>query len=438
MTEAVAVDFRVPLVGCDGFVLALEDLMASGLQGRHVGVSVLTLGEGFSADALRSAAARFSKSHPLLHAKLEREWCFSLPEWRATGPFGNVIPVIEHPVGTSLETVCATLLQAPVREALRFELIPGPEATLVAFRWLHLLLDGRGVELALQEIARLAAHPNEPATIQSSWGAAFEVPSSLRERLRNVRPFVKRHNALKEIAFDALGKPSPEPGASRFSILHFDVAQTATIRTRAHHLTGGIFQLPYFFAVVARAHAAVFAARGNRAMNFHAGAPVQRRRRGAVHPIFQNQTSQMYFGLTHEEVGSLESATRSIHSQFSSMVKEKADSAFLIMVQFLLRVPSSLYMDGLRRENGAGLTSFFHSHTGCFMPETRVFCGAQILNGWHIPSVSNPPGTGIFFSECNRSLTATISWREGVLSPSELICMTSQLREDLLGLPSQE
>ncbi|RFC45820.1 MAG: hypothetical protein DVB28_000391 [Verrucomicrobia bacterium] len=426
--------FSVPLVGCDGFLLGLEGMMGRAGQGRHVGLSVLKLTGAFSVEALRSAATRFSQSHPLLHARVRRRHWFGIPEWRATGPFsGEAVGVYERPEGGSVEAICRELLCTVSSEALRFEVIPRPGGVFVVVKWLHLLLDGRGIELALYEIARLAEHPLEAPCVQESWGAAFELPKTMEERRQKVRPFVERYNVLKLLAFKSLGRVAAEAGEARFKTLHFDEFQSEKIRARADHLTGGIFQLPYFFAVVARAHAAVFAGRGESGMNYHAAAPVQGRRRGAKHPIFQNQMSQFYFALTHEEVGNLETAAKSIHSQFGLMARHKVESAFLIMLHWFLRFPSRFYIHLLRRQTKGSITSFFHSHTGQFMPETQMFCGAQISDGWHIPTVSQPPGSGIFFSERNRCLTATLSWRDGVLSESEVELMCARLREDLLG-----
>ena len=433
-SEREAQCFSVPLVGCDGFLLGLEGMMGRAGQGRHVGLSVLKLTGAFSTAALRSAAARFSRSHPLLHARVRRRHWFGIPEWRAKGPFSDeAVGVYERPGGLPVEEVCRELLRAASPEALRFEVVPRQGGFFVVVKWLHLLLDGRGIELALHEIARLAENPLEAHCVQESWGAAFDLPKTMGERRQKVRPFVDRYNVLKRLAFKSLGRVAAEPGEARFKTIHFDAAQSAKIRARADHLTGGIFQLPYFFAVVARAHAAVFAGRGEPTMNYHAAAPVQGRRRGAKHPIFQNQMSQFYFALTHEEVGDLETAARSVHSQFGMMARHKVESAFSIMLDWFLRFPSRFYIHLLRRQTKGAITSFYHSHTGQFMPETQTFCGAQISDGWHIPTVSQPPGSGIFFSERNRCLTATLSWRGGVLAEREVELMCTRLQQDLLG-----
>jgi hypothetical protein len=55
------------------------------------------------------------------------------------------------------------------------------------------------------------------------------------------------------------------------------------------------------------------------------------------------------------------------------------------------------------------------------------------LDGWHVPSVPQPPGTGLFFSERDGRLTASLCWREGVLSAEERRLMLATVRDDLLG-----
>jgi hypothetical protein len=65
------------------------------------------------------------------------------------------------------------------------------------------------------------------------------------------------------------------------------------------------------------------------------------------------------------------------------------------------------------------------------MEGTTNICGAPILNGWHIPTVSQPPGSGVFFNDHQGRLTATLAWREGSLTEAEVHAMAQSLREDL-------
>jgi len=388
--------------------------------------------------ALGLAARRFGLRHPLLSARISRTWPLGIPSWHAEKhPPAEPLPLREHPAGTDIHALCENLLaDRSVRNA-RLDLVHGNGDSTLIFTWAHLLFDGKGAELALLELSRLGdpAAP-EPAPL-TSWPIPSPSSGPLREQLRAARPYLDRYDELMAKPFRSLGGAGPRAGRPRFETIVFDRTESATIASRAEHLTGGIFNMPYFFAVTARAHAAVFAARGENPGGYYAGTPVQTRKKGSGGPIFQNHLSQLYFALSPEEIGSLESATRSIHSQFSSMSRARMDRAFSVTVNWMRRIPRRWYWRFMERGSRGHLVSFFHSHTGQFLPELRDFFGARIANGWHAPAVSQPPGTGVFFSERDGILTATLVWRDDSIDPGELGVLATQLKEDLLG-PTEE
>lgn len=205
------------------------------------------------------------------------------------------------------------------------------------------------------------------------------------------------------------------------------------MKRRAQPVTGGIFALPWFLAVTMRAHAAVFRARGVNEGSLECTISVQGRKRGMRGPIFQNQVSQLFFALPLAGLTSAEEAARALQEQFAAMTRERFDVAFIVMVDWMRRLPAPLYRRFLRREASGQLASFYHAHTGEFLPGVREFCGGAIADGWHIPSVAQPPGTGLFFSERDGKLTASLCWREGALAASERALMLESLRADLLG-----
>jgi hypothetical protein len=426
---------EIPLTGCDAFFLALEDLMAAGGQGRHTGLTILELAAGFDVAALRDAVRRFSLSHPLLHAKLCRSWFLGVPFWRTPKTLSpDAVPILEHSQDTDRDAFCQKLLASGGKHFFEIHILPGSEKTTLLAKWSHLLFDGRGAELALQEIAHLAWNPGEPSKPVASWGMPFPPSPGVVARWAGTRAFVERHYEMKPSDFRSLGGPCLKAGAPGFRVLAFSKEETALLRERAVRLTGGIFQMPYFFAAAARAHAAVFKIRGEAPASFVSPVPVQARKPKARHPIFQNQVTVLHFRLSDSEVDDLEKATTSIQAQFESAVRSGLESSSATMLWWMRRLPTGLYRRFLQRDTGGEIVSFFQSHTGDFLPGVREICGAPITNGWHIPSVSQPPGSGIFFSDREGRLSATISWRQGSLKLDEVDAMESSLRSDLLGL----
>ena len=183
-----------------------------------------------------------------------------------------------------------------------------------------------------------------------------------------------------------------------------------------------------------RAHAAVFRARGQHDGSLECTISVQGRKRGARGPIFQNQVTQLFFARPLADLASVEDSARALHGQFAAMTRGKFDEAFLVMIDWMRRLPAPLYRRFLRREASGQLASFYHAHTGEFLPGLREFCGGTVVDGWHVPSVPQPPGTGLFFSEREGRLTASLCWRDGVLSADEQALMLSEMRGDLLGV----
>lgn len=426
---------EIPLTGCDAFFLALEDLMAAGGQGRHTGLTILELAAGFDVAALRDAVRRFSLSHPLLHAKLCRSWFLGVPFWRTPKTLSpDAVPIVEHSQDTDRDAFCQKLLASGGEHFLEIHILSGVEKTTLLAKWSHLLFDGRGAELALQEISHLAWNPDEPSKPVASWGMPFPPPPGVVARWAGTRAFVQRHYEMKPSDFRSLGGPCLKAGAPGFRVLAFSKEETALLHERAVRLTGGIFQMPYFFAAAARAHAAVFKIRGEAPASFVSPVPVQARKPKARHPIFQNQVTVLHFRLSGSEIDDLEKATTSIQAQFESAVRSGLESSSATMLWWMRRLPTGLYRRFLQRDTGGEIVSFFQSHTGDFLPGVREICGAPITNGWHIPSVSQPPGSGIFFSDREGRLSATISWRQGSLQLDEVDAMESSLRSDLLGL----
>jgi len=261
----------------------------------------------------------------------------------------------------------------------------------------------------------------------------FPPPKKLLDRLREPQAFVDRHYELKPFDFTSPGGPNPRPGRPRFRIVNFNEEESAEIRHRASRFTGGIFNLPFFFAAATRAHAAVFRLRGKEPASYYSPAPVQARKRWMRHPIFQNQVTILFFKLRAEETRDFESSVASLQKQFDRSVRARVEQSFATMMWWMRRLPTALYREFLRRDTGGELTSFFQSHTGEFLEGVEEFCGAPIRNGWHIPTVSQPPGSGVFFNDHKGRLTATLAWREGSLSEEEVATKVESLRSDLIG-----
>jgi hypothetical protein len=423
--------WRAPLGGCDCYLLALEDLMRRAGQGRHVGVTFVEVGSGFSVERLRRAVEMFALNQPILAGRIFRRWPWSVPEWGPGSP--AEVRVVEHSSDVDPERLAVERLTGRWKGRLHFDVVPRPDGAVVMMSWCHLLFDARGLELALAEIARLAADPDGRAE-NNSWAEPFAVAnSSLPAKIREVQPFLDRYWELRKSRVVSLGGSPPARGPALFQVVHFSKEETSAMKRRAEEFTGGIFALPYFLAVAMRAHASVLLARGVSEGALECAVSVQGRKRGSRGPIFQNQVTQLFFALPVAEVSIFPDAVDSLHQQFAAMTRAKCDRAFVVMIDGMRRLPPFLYRRFLRKTASGQLASFYHAHTGEFLGGIEGFCGGEILDGWHVPAVSQPPGTGLFFSERNGRLTVTFCWREGSVNGHERERILASVRSDLIG-----
>ena len=423
---------RAPLSGADAFLLAVERMMLASGQGRHLGLTVLRLGPGFDAARFRSAVGRVAAASPLAAARL-RHAPAAIPHWEWTEKTRAVFPVEEHAAGTEAGTFCERRLNEAADAPVRFDVLPQTAgATVLVMCWRHFLLDGKGAELLLAEIARLADDTGATAR-EASWTLAPARAAGWRARLGEAERFKDHFYKNARLRIGSLGGAEPRAGAARFALEHFSAEETARLAARASAVTRGLFSLAWFLAVTVRAHRAVFLRRGAEPESYQASCAVQERKRGARHPIWQNRVSQLFFCLQPGEAADLMTAAGALHAQFTALTHARMPQAFAAMTGLFRRLPTAWYLRFIRRNSGGHITSFFYSHTGHFLPECARLAGAAVEDGWHVPSVSAPPGTGVFFSERGGRLTATVAWRESAVSEDEIALLRATLREELLG-----
>jgi hypothetical protein len=389
------------------------------------------MGSGFDLARFRSAVERLAAESAIAKARLTKA-PLGIPRWSWNAGTRAEFPVHVHDEHRNWTEIAQRILDESDDAPIRFDVILSSSGHTILFRWLHVLLDGKGAELLLAEIARLAAD-NSLSAKPDSWGHQTPKPKGWRAVLGEAERFKDHFYVLSKQAIRSLGGVVPRSGAPRFCVDEFSADETARITARAAEVSRGMFQIGWFLAATMRAHWRVTEARGERTDSVQSGCAVQERKRGSRHPIWQNQVSQLFFCLRPAELGDLATAAALLQTQFTEMSRSRLEVAFAVMARLFRRLPAWFYLRMLRRNSGGHLTSFFFSHTGEFLPECAEFCGAPVEHGWHIPTVSQPPGTGIFFGQRGGKMTATFSWREGVLKEGELELLRRSIREDLLG-----
>lgn len=438
----------------DGFLLGLESLMRRTGQGRHLAATVVECAGAPDLAAIQAAATRLGRRHPLLHARIARSRRDWIARWHPSPAGPQPLPLSLWRLPGIATTTAAAWEEIPSVEALldarlngdSIDIrIPGPNlhfhvvltgAATWSFIliWSHSLHDAVGIAKLLQEIAAPADSP-APEIAEN----AAPVSASFGELYRRAHPMIEEMRSFPAWRVRSLHRKGVTPGASRFELVRWNRGETAAIRAQMAATAGELLLLPYFACCAARAVHAVIAARHpQETPPVLLSLPVQRQGDPARRPLFQNHMAVYTLLLTAEELAELKPATRTLYRKYADFIRRKLPAAMDALMQLMERCPSRLYNLPAFLYLRGEICTLFHSHTGAFAPDLTGLFGSRILNGYHIPTVSSPPGIGLFFSEFDGQLTLTLSWKEGCLEPRERELLKRTLALDLGAPPPQQ
>lgn len=441
----------IPLTGCDCFHLALDGMMRQSGQGPNVALAVVDLAGPIRTEALQRAVDRLSATYPIVDARVRRRFPIGIPFWDVPRLARPPRLFLWHEAGARVASASGDRVTIPqAADLVRERLASGPPddtnlaldeiaradgATTLVVTWRHALLDAKGGELLVTALDALGRDPmQDPGFTEAAPERLASEREPLRSRLEGIHAVGLRLDALREPPFQSLGGPDAGPSAPCFRVLTLADGDARIALGRAEEHSGAFAQMAFFLATAARAHHAVFRARNADPGAYVVTIPVQTQRKGASGPVFQNHLSILFFGLPCADVADLGSLTRSIRGQLAEMMRGRLDQRWADGLRLARRVPSSLLMRMMRRRFRGEIASFFHSFTGSFANDVESLLGTRVVNAYHVPTVSRPPGTGLFVGRHGGRLNVTLSWRRDALSDVEADLLLDSVRSDLVGM----
>ena len=435
----------VQLTGADCFVLALSHMMRVNGQQGLVGQTHVVMDGIPDNAALVAGARRLGEAYPLLNAFVRRSPFTLLPNWWVDPRDRRTLNVqIWHEVGAeslpegsrpaaSAQHLAEDLLNTAIEECgglrnLRLDIVRLKDGGSSLFlTWNHLLFDGKGAELLVGSLFD-AVNGRTPEPFQP----VKKENLPLRTQFTESRPAVNRFFELMMNRYQSLSGKKPTPGRLRFRVINFTADESTQIRARAEQFSG-LFPLSFYLASATRAHREAFLSRGEDPEHYVSSIPVQLRRKWVGANPFQNRVTVLFFSMKREHLSSMEDAVKSAHLQFEELTRKNLGASFSMILRLMRRLPSYLYMKFLGTQFSGDITSFFHSATGSFAVNLRELAGSPVRDAYHVPSVSAPPGSGLFFGESHGRITATFSWREGAVTEHEADLVLGRMKEDLTG-----
>lgn len=450
--EPMAAFDRLPLRDCDFFTHAFDEMLRKAGQGGHIAHSFIELDRTPDVPTLQKLLTELPTSYPfpILTAQLKKPSFFSLPIWM---PASNPRPLALYlwsqagspgalsahgaenftDLQTKLDDIINTCLPQHEDgwENVRFDLVEKADGCCVfVFSWSHLIMDGIGAEFFLLELDRLmSGGKSQPVP-------AFDLtdlndPRGWGERWKTAKVMPNFFDSVMKKPFEALGSAKLSEGRAHFQVITLTEEQTQEAARRSADISGPLINMPFHLACAMRAHHSVFQHRGVKPESLMCCIPIQVRRKGVRGPLFQNHLTMFFCNLLADELTTLGAAAQSLHNQHNRFIKDKIGDAFRDLMWLMRPMPPGLHMTFINFHMKGKFSSFYHSNTGVFAPELTHFGGAAVTNAYHVPSFSDPPGTGVFTNEKNGRLVLTLCWREGTLSESERQIFIDQLMVDL-------
>jgi len=446
MSTAAPAIPQFPISGTDGFVVAL-DYLARSADGRGLdALSEIQVSGQPDETRLRWLVAELPKRMPLLHATLRKDGWFGVPYWECSGD-AVAVPIEFHRVSSvagqetsvieSVSTLRRLRMQGRERSSLgpphiHFDVVRTSDQTWsILMNWSHLLLDGTGVELLFKHMNELwhdpqAVSPQQPVVRNDKpWWKLFQESESCGKHLMNlgVEPFV------------SVSQGKVISGRRCCLWETFSKEETARIKLTLGKIGGDMMRTFFYAGLAARCHQAVFQSRGHSDLSYAVTMPVQQRPKDSAGrtAIFQNHMSMFFFILKDADLTDLATASKVLMKQHMEHLKLKRHLSFNSLQLLTRRMPGKTMLDMVRLAQRGEIASCYHAYTGSFGEGMTSFCGGDILNAIHMPTVNAPPGSGLFVSECQDQLTVTVSYLDTCLSEAETEMMRERWRSDLLG-----
>ena len=115
---------------------------------------------------------------------------------------------------------------------------------------------------------------------------------------------------------------------------------------------------PFYLACSARAVKEILVQRKSVVSNFWIPVPQNQRKKGALGPLLGNHLSFLFYRLNTTTLESLRNSVISINDQMVNQVRNGIPKAYDVLMNFLKRIPSSLYYQLIKGPQGGSLSGF--------------------------------------------------------------------------------
>lgn len=421
----------VELNGADYFLLQLDRLMWSSSKQRNVCTFVITLKQRLELDVLNHSLLANPAFLWVTSLRLKQGLPFTLSQWvvdkKATRTEIKQHQLIETAIVP--ESLLASAITPKNQAPFKVDLVQLPDNTgsLLVFTWHHVLMDAHGGESFINHLG-CSTNINT-----SDWIAKQPDRQPLKERADIAQEMKRFLYDTSELPLLSLHKKTTTQPKLHYRVLSFSKQQTPLIHQQANEQGAGFLPSAFYLACTTYAVASIQQQRNALDADMLIPIPLDKRLRGAHTPIIGNQVTFLFYRLPKKVLLNTKDCTLELMQQMKQLMRNNTPNHYVIMMDFLRRIPSIIYGRVLKAPTKGLMASFFYSDTGDLFQNTDSLFNQPIKQAVHYPPNLYPPGITFVFSRFQGTLQVTLAYMESVISEQEVEQLFNELTQALLG-----
>jgi hypothetical protein len=423
----------VTLNGADYFLLQLDRMMVRTSHRNNVCTFVVSLKEPLAPETLEQSLL----SHQLYVWVTRLRFTHPFPLTLARWVFDKTLPLPQIKQcqllkgENQLESYLATDINIRKDSPFKIDLLhTADEGSILVFTWHHVLMDAHGGESFIRSLGL------EEAITLSELIKDESVDLPLKDRAniaQDMKVFLSDTSQLPLLSL--YKKPSwlkKSQATLRYRVTSFSTQQTQDIMGVAREQGAGFLLSAFYLAATTCAVSHVHQQREGEEGDVLVPVPLDRRKRGEDSPLIRNQVTFLFYRIPQQLASDIKRCTAELIEQMKVLMRTDSPRHYLIMMDFLRRIPGFFYRMMLKQPTKGLMASFFYSDTGESLQGFDQFLNISVKSAIHYPPVMHPPGITFVFSRFKGALKITLGYMEEVVSEDEVEQIIATLRSTLL------
>lgn len=412
------------LTATDCFILALENHIHNQGTSGNTCRYVFEIEGDFNVDALKTTLAQNKASQQMASFALHKGLPLSIPKWRAQTNFNIDVNVYKDD-NYLPDYILNKIISSTTAPLFCFDILKrsSGNSTLI-FSWNHLLMDGYGAVLYLKQLNSKSSNNSYISLSQKT-----KLSYTLLKEATKAKFFLSRTS--KNPTSSISPEQSYQKVHQKIKVISFTKEETDIIDGIAPKMGAKFGRSPYYLACAARGVKSILLNRKQTVSNFWIPVPQNQRKKGAQGPLLGNHLSFLFYRINSENLNTIDAGVKDINEQMVQQVKNGIPKAYDVLMNYLKRIPTSLYYHLIKGPQGNSLSGFLFTLAEDHPNDLLNFLDHKVTNALSFPPNTYPPGLTFAFMRFEGKLQVMLLYYNEVLSETEANQLEEQLKFEL-------